>query len=92
MAQQIILRLTEKECERFYTIIEGMAQCRPLLLNVIKAMRAMSPDDHLTLRLKRDTADQILKVLRELDPGFSVRINTIRAIQAAGGIVDPGLL
>jgi hypothetical protein len=83
VASQIVLNLTEREFERMFTLLEPVAMARPLILNMIKAVRATG-SDHLRLQLKRDTASQIIRLLRELDAQGTVLVSRAAAFRGNG--------
>jgi hypothetical protein len=86
VVQGIVLVLTREEAETLYKVLEPVAMARPLFLNVILAMRSMTPHD-IRLQMKRNTADQLRMILAGVDSARSIFLNTGAAIVAAGGIL-----
>jgi ABC-type phosphate transport system auxiliary subunit len=82
--QAIILVLSREEAERMYKILEPMAMARPILLNLIIALRSMTAHD-IRLQLKRNSADQLRMILSTFDSARQIFLNVGASIEAAGG-------
>jgi hypothetical protein len=85
MATSIVIRMTEEEANRIYTLLEPIAMARPLFLNVALSVRTQTLADKRVLRMKRNTADLLRGILEQVDPKSAVLSKVNSAIIAAGG-------
>lgn len=90
-AKSIILHLTREEAIQMYKIMEPIAMARPLFLNIILMMKADLSGVGFSLQLKRNTADQIRKILGPIGSAQQIFSKTNDAITTAGGVISSTL-
>jgi hypothetical protein len=77
----IIVKMTEDEANRLYTLIEPIAMARPLFLNVALSLKTHVAADKQVLRMKTNTAALLRRILEQVDPKSTV----LTKLKFAGG-------